>query len=183
MSVPSSRYAFWVVRGAVDRDLHPLAGEDVAVVAACLHGARLQQDELREVATVQRLVFDLLARDQTSERRAARFDADGACAHRDRLGQGAKRERDVDAGVLADRELDVTSRCLKPLQRRRDFLCADGQFRERVAPLVIGHRLTGLVRAEVAGGDGDAGEHAAGAVADDAGKRGVEALGGQRSGG
>ena len=46
------------------RDLWPLAGEDVTLIAARLRHARLQENQLRVVSPIDRQVLDLTAADQ-----------------------------------------------------------------------------------------------------------------------
>ena len=160
-----------VLRGAraVHGDLGPLAGQDVALVGACLGRARLQQDELREVAAVEGQGLDLLLRDERAVGRAARLHAQPGPGRRDldALRHRPRREDDVGLRVLADAEVREQPRGPEAGRLRGHLVRADLQLAEGVAAVVVAHRLAGVVGGKMAHGDRHPRHRRARAVADD----------------
>jgi hypothetical protein len=162
----------------VHRHFRSLAGEDVADVAARLRGTGLQQNELREVAAVERQAFDLRAAHELAECRAARFDADARCAprHAHALGERAELHREIELRVLPDRQLDDHARRLESLQFRRHLVLANVLVRERVAPTFIAGGMARLIGCDGPDRDRGAGQYCARAVLHDARDAGVPVL-------
>jgi hypothetical protein len=163
---------------AVHRHLRALSGEDVADVAPGLRGARLQQNQLREIAAVERQALDLLPADELPERGAARFYRDVRRSRRDadRFGDRLELQRQIDLRVLADGELDDEPRRTKAGQFRRDLVLSDVLAGKRVATAIVGDGGAALVHGDRTDRHRGARQHRPGAVLDDAGNGGVAIL-------
>jgi len=146
-----------VLRGAraVHRDLGPLAGEDVPLVAARLDRPRLEQDELREVPAVQGQALDLGPADELPVGRAPGLHRQPRRARGDlhALRESAGEEYDVGLGILPDAEVHEEARRPEPRGPRRQLVPSDLQLGEGVAPAVIGGRVAGAIRGEMSDGD------------------------------
>src|SRR5262249_25383927 len=133
------------------RDLRSLAAQDVALVAARLRRPRLQQDQLREVAPVERQIFNLSARDQLSKNRTSRLQRQlPAVPHLNDLGDFARGERDVGFGLLTDTQFNGDARRFESMFLRSDFVLTEIQTEKGIAPLLIADRFARLASARIA---------------------------------
>ena len=113
----------------------------VALLAVGLDGARAQEQQLEEVAAIQRQLGDLLFGDGLADAGAAGVEGDGVRLDFDRLGDVARLELQIDALDLIDVELDVgAQRDLEACLLGGDNIVADGQQRHDVVSLVVGRR-------------------------------------------
>ena len=145
---------------AVHGDLRAFTRQDVALVAARLRHARLQENELRVVAPVQGEVLDLTAADQLADGRSLCVGGEPLLASLDQdvLGDACGVERDVHQRLLADGELGCNFRRLKPLVAGGHLVAADWQVREGVPALFVALSLPREIGRGVAGRDFDCGD-------------------------
>jgi hypothetical protein len=136
-----------------------------------------QRRELQEVASVERQLADLIARDQTGDVAANRLHVHGIGRDRHGLGNVAGRELEIDRAILGDVERDIGAhRGLEAGKRQVDAVRADRELREQVRAIGAGRGAAGQPRALLLGGDGHPRKHAFGGVPNGAAERGSRPL-------
>ena len=157
--------------GGADADVRLLEGAAADVLASEGHAAR-ELHEVHEVAAADRQLLDLLRRDDAAELRLAELDQRRGRHDRDLLGDLPDRHGDVRLGRAADGD-HHTSIDGRPEtgELGPDLVLPGIDVRDAIASFRIGRRVARHAGGDVPDSERHPGQHAAAAVAGNAGER------------
>jgi hypothetical protein len=144
----------------------PAAGERPAGRHVLLFDdADLEERQVDVIADVERQFGDRLGVDERAERSARRVHERRFGRHRDRFGERADLQRQVDDGLLRHRQRDaVAHRGAEAVERRTHLVAADRQRGQPIRAVVARERGSREARIAVGGRERRAGNDGAGGV-------------------